>query len=120
MYYMEKQPEIRSEDGVVEDGVVEDIIEVIPAKEDDTGSDYDFDPEDEHFVHEDEYDIERVIDALGGIFVSTEGGETITDVLVKISDTLKNHEEIMKAHVEAIDKQNKVLFRLAKVIEVQK
>ena len=110
------QPEIPSEDA----GVVEDIIEVIPAREDETGSDCDFDPEDEHFAHEDDYDMERMIDALGSIFVSSDAGETITDVLVKISDTLKKHEEIMSAHVEAIDKQNKVLFKLAKVIEAQK
>jgi hypothetical protein len=119
MYHMEKQPEIHSDDAVVED-----IIEVIPAKETEhagteTGSDCDFDPEDE-YVHEDDYDMERVIDALGSIFVSSEAGDTITDVLVQISSTLKKHEEIMSAHVEAIDKQNKVLFRLAKVIEAQK
>jgi hypothetical protein len=114
MYYMEKQPEIPSDDGVVED-----IIEVIPARGNETESDCDFDPEDD-YAHEDDYDIERVIDALGSIFVSSDAGETITDVLVQISNTLKKHEEIMSAHVEAIDKQNKVLFRLAKVIESQK
>ena len=94
---------------------VNDIIEVIPAKEtssDEESVDFEFNEDgSDEFINEDD-GIERVVDALGGLFVSSEGN-TITDVLAKISDTLDRQ-------VEALEKQNKVLFRLAKVIEESK
>lgn len=92
---------------------VEDIIEIIPEKElssnDSDGESEGFEfNEDEEFDHEDN-GVEQIVDALGGLFVSSEGN-TISDILAKISD-------ILDRQVEVLEKQNKVLFRLAKVIE---
>lgn len=113
--------------------MVDDIIEIIPAREDeddvdtttntedqDHGSEFDYegDSGDDEFLQND-YGIERVVDALGGLFVSSEG-VTITDLISKISETLVKHEELMSKQIEAIEKQNKVLFKLAKVIEDSK
>jgi chaperonin cofactor prefoldin len=61
-------------------------------------------------------DIERIVDALGGLFVSSEG-QTITDIFAKMSETLDKHTEALEKQNDILDKQNKVLFRLAKVIE---
>jgi len=95
---------------------VEDIIEIIPEKElssdssDGESVGFEFN-EDEEFDHEDN-GVEQIVDALGGLFVSSEGN-TITDVLAKISDTLDRQ-------VDALNHQNKVLYKLAKVIEESK
>ncbi len=100
--------------------IVEDIIEIIPEKsedsESDSGSEFEFD-EDEEFIHAGEdTGVERVVDALGGLFVSSDG-QTITDIWAKISETLEKHTEALDKQNDILDKQNKVLFRLAKVIE---
>lgn len=97
--------------------IVEDIIETIPDKNEDIESNFDtelfdFDENDDQFIHMDGGDVERVVDALENLFVSSDG-QTIATILVKISETLDKH-------VETLDKQNKVLFRLAKVIEETK
>lgn len=101
--------------------VVEDILEIIPEKnenvETDSGSEFDFD-EDDQFIHVDgdNGDIERIVDVLGGLFVSSDG-QTISDIFAKISNTLDKHAEAINKQNDILDKQNKVLFRLAKVIE---
>jgi predicted RNase H-like HicB family nuclease len=101
--------------------IVNDMIEIIPEKledvETESGSEFDFD-EDEQFIHVDgdNGDIERIVDALGGLFVSSEG-QTITDIFAKMSETLDKHTEALEKQNDILDKQNKVLFRLAKVIE---
>jgi len=101
--------------------IVEDIIEIIPEKseEDEVDSEFEYDEDDdEAFMHVGN-EIERIVDALGGLFVSSEG-QTVADVLAKMSDTLDKHAEILEKQNEIIEKQNKVLFRLAKVIEESK
>jgi len=102
--------------------IVNDMIEIIPEKlEDDeteSGSEFDFD-EDEQYVNGDNGDIERIVDALGGLFVSSEG-QTITDIFAKMSETLDKHTEALEKQNDILDKQNKVLFRLAKMIEETK
>jgi len=100
--------------------IVEDIIEIIPEKteEDEVDSEFEYDEDDEAFMHVGN-GLERVVDALGGLFVSSEG-QTVADVLAKMSDTLDKHAEILEKQNEIIEKQNKVLFRLAKVIEESK
>lgn len=102
--------------------IVEDIIEIIPEKSEDSetesnsGSEFEFD-EDEEFIHAGEdTSVERIVDALGGLFVSSDG-QTITDILAKMSETLEKHTEALDKQNDILDKQNKVLFRLAKVIE---
>ena len=105
--------------------IVEDIIEIIPDKSEDTetesGSEFDFDEDDEQFVNVggDNNDIERIVDALGGLFVSSEG-QTVADIYAKMAETLDKHTEALDKQNEILDKQNKVLFRLAKVIEESK
>lgn len=100
--------------------IVEDIIEIIPEKteEDEVDSEFEYDEDDDAFMHVGN-ELERVVDALGGLFVSSEG-QTVADVLAKMSDTLDKHAEILEKQNEIIEKQNKVLFRLAKVIEESK
>ena len=106
----------------INEPVVEDLIEIIPDKsetDDETGSDSEFDfDNDEHFINVDgdNVDIERVVDALGGLFVSSEG-QTVTDIIAKMSETLDKHAEALEKQNDILEKQNKVLFRLAKVIE---
>ena len=105
--------------------IVEDIIEIIPEKSEDieteteteSGSEFDFD-NDEEFIHTGG-DIERVVDALGGLFVSSEG-HTITDIIAKMSETLDKHAEALEKQNDILDKQNKILFRLSKLIEETK
>jgi predicted RNase H-like HicB family nuclease len=107
--------------------IVEDIIEIIPEKSEDieteteSGSEFDFDEDDERFIHVDgdSGDIERIVDALGGLFVSSEG-QTVADIYAKMAETLEKHTETLEKQNEILDKQNKVLFRLAKVIEENK
>jgi predicted RNase H-like HicB family nuclease len=107
--------------------IVEDIIEIIPDKSEDTetetesGSEFDFDEDDEQFIHADgdNNDIERIVDALGGLFVSSEG-QTVADIYAKMAETLDKHTEALEKQNDILDKQNKVLFRLAKVIEEAK
>ena len=107
--------------------IVEDIIEIIPDNienaennETDSGSEFDFD-EDEHIIHVDgdNGDVERIVDALGGLFVSSDG-QTITDIFAKMAETMDKHSEALDKQNEILEKQNKVLFRLAKVIEETK
>jgi len=100
--------------------IVEDIIEIIPEKtdNDEVDSEFEYDEDDDAFMHVGN-ELERVVDALGGLFVSSEG-QTVADVLAKMSDTLEKHAEILEKQNEIIEKQNKVLFRLAKVIEETK
>ena len=105
--------------------IVEDIIEIIPDKSEDTetesGSEFDFDEDDEEFIHTegDNNDIERIVDALGGLFVSSDG-QTVADIYAKMAETLEKHTETLEKQNDILDKQNKVLFRLAKVIEETK
>lgn len=107
--------------------IVEDIIEIIPDKSEDieteteSGSEFDFDEDDEQFIHAegDGGDIERIVDALGGLFVSSEG-QTVADIFAKISETLDKHTEALDKQNDILDKQNKVLYRLAKMIEETK
>lgn len=115
--------------------IVEDIIEIIPEKseyivrsedtesesETESGSEFDFDEDDEQFINVegDNGDIERIVDALGGLFVSSEG-QTIADIFAKMTETLDKHAEALDKQNDILDKQNKVLFRLAKVIEESK
>ena len=106
--------------------IIEDIIEIIPEKsgdietETESGSEFDFDEDDDQFIHTgDNVDIERVVDALGGLFVSSDG-HTITDIIARMSETLDKHAEALEKQNDILDKQNKVLFRLAKVIEESK
>ena len=111
--------------------IVEDIIEIIPEKSEDietdsdSGSEFDFD-EDEQFINEggdneggDNSDIERIVDALGGLFVSADG-QTVADIYAKMSDTMDKHTEALEKQNDILDKQNKVLYRLAKMIEETK
>jgi len=105
--------------------IVEDIIEIIPEKTEDieteSGSEFDFDEDDEQFIHAegDDGDVERIVDALGGLFVSSDG-QTVADIFAKISETLDKHTEALDKQNDILDKQNKVLFRLAKMIEEAK
>ena len=107
--------------------IVEDIIEIIPEKSEDieteteSGSEFDFDEDDEHFIHAegDGGDIERIVDALGGLFVSSEG-QTVADIYAKMAATLDKHTEALEKQNDILDKQNKVLYRLAKMIEETK
>lgn len=104
--------------------MVDDIIEIIPEKIEDndteSGSEFDFDEDDDQFIHTgDNVDIERVVDALGGLFVSSDG-HTITDIIARMSETLDKHAEALEKQNDILEKQNKVLFRLAKVIEESK
>jgi predicted RNase H-like HicB family nuclease len=108
--------------------IVEDIIEIIPDKSEDidteteSGSEFDFDEDDEQFIHtegDDGGDIERIVDALGGLFVSSDG-QTVADIYAKMAETLDKHTEALEKQNDILDKQNKVLFRLAKVIEESK
>jgi hypothetical protein len=107
------------------ENIVEDIIEIIPDKseyietETESGSEFDFDEDDEQFTHVDGGeggDVERIVDALGGLFVSSDGN-TITDIFAKMSETLKKHAETLEKQNEILEKQNKVLYRLAKIVE---
>jgi hypothetical protein len=94
--------------------IVNDLIEIVPEKSEDAETDsieFDLDEEDEHLISMND-DIERITDALGGLFVSLDG-RTIADILAKMSEALDKQNDIL-------DKQNKVLFRLAKVIEETK
>ena len=107
--------------------IVEDIIEIIPEKSEDieteseSGSEFEFDEDDEQFINVDgdNSDIERIVDALGGLFVSSDG-QTVADIYAKMAETLDKHTEALDKQNEILDKQNKVLFRLAKVIEDSK
>ena len=107
--------------------IVEDIIEIIPEKSEDieteseSGSEFEFDEDDEQFINVDgdNGDIERIVDALGGLFVSSDG-QTVADIYAKMAETLDKHTEALDKQNEILDKQNKVLFRLAKVIEDSK
>lgn len=107
--------------------IVEDIIEIIPEKSEDieteseSGSEFEFDEDDEQFINVDgdNGDIERIVDALGGLFVSSDG-QTVADIYAKMAETLDKHTEALDKQNEILDKQNKVLFRLAKVIEESK
>lgn len=105
--------------------IVEDIIEIIPDKSEDTetesGSEFDFDEDDEQFINVDgdNNDIERIVDALGGLFVSSDG-QTVADIYAKMSETLDKHTEALEKQNDILDKQNKILFRLSKLIEETK
>jgi predicted RNase H-like HicB family nuclease len=105
--------------------IIEDIIEIIPEKSEDTetesGSEFDFDEDDEQFIHVDgdNDNVERIVDALGGLFVSSDG-QTVADIYAKMAETLDKHTEALEKQNDILDKQNKVLFRLAKVIEETK
>ena len=99
------------------DPIVDDIIEIIPEQSEDieteteSGSEFDFDGDDEQFINVDgdNNDIERIVDALGGLFVSSDG-HTVADIYAKMADTLEKQNDIL-------DKNNKILFRLSKILE---
>ena len=105
--------------------IVEDIIEIIPEKSEDTesesGSEFDFDEDDGPFIHVDGDggEVERIVDALGGLFVSSDG-QTVADIFAKISETLEKHAEALEKQNDIMGQQNKVLYRLAKMIEESK
>jgi len=103
--------------------IIEDIIEIIPAKSEDTetesGSEFDFDDEQFINVDGDNGDVERIVDALGGLFVSSDG-QTVADIYAKMAETLDKHTEALEKQNDILDKQNKVLYRLAKMIEETK
>jgi hypothetical protein len=110
---------------------VADIIDVIPDAGDEgdvseTEDGSDIVSTDDEFEYDSEADfirvddignsVERVVDVLGGIFVSSDGS-TLADVLSRISDTLDKHVAAVEAQTAILEKQAKVLFKLAKVIE---
>jgi len=107
---------------------VNDIIEeIVPVEEfssedrdDESHSDdeFDFDDESGEFIRVDDLgnSVERVVDVLGGIFVSSEGS-TIADILTRIADSLEKHTQAVEAQTAILEKQSKVLFKLAKVLE---
>ena len=110
---------------------VADIIDVIPDAGDEgdvseTEDGSDIVSTDDEFEYDSEADfirvddignsVERVVDVLGGIFVSSDGS-TLADVLSRISDTLDKHVVAVEAQTAILEKQAKVLFKLAKVIE---
>lgn len=101
--------------------IVEDIIEIIPEKSEDIetesgSSEFDFDNDEEFLNVGDNVDIERVVDALGGLFVSS-NGHTITDIIAKMSETLDKHTEALEKQNDIFEKNNKILFRLSKILE---
>jgi hypothetical protein len=103
---------------------VEDIIEEIVPVDDDEDEDddeFEFDDEDGDFIRIDDLgnSVERVVDVLGGIFVSSEGS-TVADILNKISESLDRHVAAVEAQTAILEKQSKVLFKLAKVLENSK
>lgn len=92
---------------------VADIIEEIPAtnaentntesESDDDENEFTFDDQEyadddvEEYIHIGDStsdDIERIVDALGGIFVNADG-ETICDVLTNINDNIDKHNKLM-------------------------
>jgi hypothetical protein len=82
---------------------------------------YDSDEEygsDEDFIRVDDIGnpVERVVDVLGSIFITSDGS-TLADVLYRINDTLEKHVAAVEAQTAILEKQSKVLFKLAKVIE---
>jgi len=115
---------------------VADIIDVIPDAGDEgdegdvseTEDGSDIVSTDDEFEYDSEADfirvddignsVERVVDVLGGIFVSSDGS-TLADVLSRISDTLDKHVAAVEAQTAILEKQSKVLFKLAKVIEAK-
>lgn len=96
-----------------------DIDEYVSEEESDEDEEFDFDEENGgDFIHVDDIgnSVERVVDVLGGIFVSSEGS-TMADILAKISDTLDRHVLAIEAQTAILEKQSKVLFRLSKALE---
>jgi hypothetical protein len=107
---------------------VEDIIEEIPAKneeghfsfveheenDDDSSSQEEFDEDDEDeddgYIHVDDtsFDVERIIDVIGGVFVNSEG-ETITDTLTNINDNLTKTNKILYKISQSISELHKYL-----------
>ena len=82
---------------------------------------YDSDEEygsDEDFIRVDDIGnpVERVVDVLGSIFITSDGS-TLADMLSRINDTLEKHVAAVEAQTAILEKQSKVLFKLAKVIE---
>lgn len=102
------------EDGsdVVSDAVSEDESDVVS-----TGDEYEYN---EDFIRVDDIgnSVERVVDVLGGIFISSDGA-TLADVLSKMSETLDRQVAAVEAQTAILEKQSKVLFKLAKVIEAK-
>ncbi|AGE55740.1 hypothetical protein ATCVMN08101_729L [Acanthocystis turfacea Chlorella virus MN0810.1] len=103
-------PETPSEDG--SDAVSEDVSEDVS-----TGDEYEYN---EDFIRVDDIgnSVERVVDVLGGLFVSSDGA-TLADVLSKVSETLDRQVAAVEAQTAILEKQSKVLFKLAKVIEAK-
>ncbi|ABT14289.1 hypothetical protein MT325_M735L [Paramecium bursaria chlorella virus MT325] len=100
-----------------------DIDEYVSEEEsldnDSNDEEFDFDEEDGgDFIRVDDIgnSVERVVDVLGGIFVSSEGS-TMADILTKISETLDRHVLAIEAQTAILEKQSKVLFRLSKALE---
>ena len=98
----------------------QDIEEYVSEEEslDSNSEEFDFDEEDGDFIRVDDIgnSVERVVDVLGGIFVSSEGS-TMADILSKISETLERHVLAIEAQTVILEKQSKVLFRLSKTFE---
>ena len=102
---------------------VKDIDEYVSEEEslgdDSNDEEFDFDEEDGgDFIRVDDIgnSVERVVDVLGGIFVSSEGS-TMADILSKISETLDRHVLAIEAQTAILEKQSKVLFCLSKALE---
>jgi len=100
----------------------QDVEEYVSEEEsldnDSNSEEFDFDEEDGDFIRVDDIgnSVERVVDVLGGIFVSSEGS-TMADILSKISETLDRHVLAIEAQTAILEKQSKVLFRLCKSFE---
>lgn len=81
-------------------------------------SEFDYSDNDGEFIRVDDIgnSAERIVDVLGGIFVTSDGS-TLADVLNRISETLEKHVAAVEAQTSILEKQSKVLFKLAKVLE---
>jgi hypothetical protein len=100
-----------------ENAVVEDLIEEIPsvvsAADEESVSEFEFDDD---FVHMHDSGVDKVVDILGGTLVNVDG-HTISDVLTRIAENMEKQTLALENHSAIVEKQNKVLFRLSKVIE---
>lgn len=116
-------------DPVANENLVEDIIEEIsPVQAEDAYSNVSEHDESElyssdnegGYIHVDDLgnSVERVVDVLGGIFVTSEGS-TLADVLARISESLEKQTALIEAHNEILEKQSKILYKLSKILETK-
>jgi hypothetical protein len=100
--------------------VVDDFIEIIPeaeTTEEDDEDEFEFDDEEGDFIRVDDLgnSVERVVDVLGGIFVSSEGS-TVADLFAKVIETLEKHVAAVEAQTVILEKQTDVLAKMSKVL----